>query len=128
MSNENKNEGKNLIKRVEAKKINIDDILNSKESQEKILFKKVFNEIIFELNSLNSIITEKYQINNFSKYENKFLYDSINQFTNLKFDEISKEDIENMITKENLYVIIKIFIKVNKHNIFADNIIEFNKI
>lgn len=32
-----------------------------------------------------------------------------------------------MITKENLYVIIKIFIKVNKHNIFADNIIEFNK-
>ena len=127
MSNENKEGVNSIIERVETKKNNIEDILKSAEFQNKIQLKKLFNEIIFELNSLYSIITDKNKKNNFSKYDSKYLYESINQFINLKFDEIPKEDIEDVISKVNLYVIMKIFITVNKYNILSENIIEFNK-
>ena len=127
MSNKNKEGVNSIIERVETKKNNIEDILKSTEFQNKIQLKKLFNEIIFELNSLYLIITDKNKKNNFSKYDSKYLYESINQFINLKFDEIPKEDIEDVISKVNLYVIMKIFITVNKYNILSENIIEFNK-
>ena len=127
MSSENKKDIINLIKIFETKKDDLEDILKSEEYESKIIFEKIFKEIIFELNCLNSIITDKNPKNNFSKYDNKYLYELINLFTNLKFDEIPKEDIESIITKENLYIIMKIFIRANQYNILANNILEFNK-
>ena len=127
MSDEDKKEIEDIIKRVDSKKSDLDDILNSKNISLDDLFLKLFNAIIQEYNYLNDIIISKNEKNDFSKQDKKFLYDAINLFININNAQISKEIIETTITKYYLYIIMKTLINVNKNNILADNILEFNQ-
>ena len=127
MSDEDKTNIKDIIKDVEKKNDNIEDILKAKEWPIEGIYIKLFNEIINELTSLNAIIIDKNPKNNFSKYDKTFLYKAIDLFINLENDKIPKEIIETVLTQGNFCIIMKVFINVNKYNILSQNIIEFNK-
>ena len=128
MSDDNKKDIQNIIKQLENKKCDIEELIKAKEWPIEEIYKKIFNEIISELNSLyNLIITDKNQKNFFSSYDKSFLYKTINLYESLKKDELSIEIIETSITKENINTIMKIYIVVNKKNILAENIFEFDE-
>ena len=114
MSDEDKTNIKDIIKDVEKKNDNIEDILKAKEWPIEGIYIKLFNEIINELTSLNAIIIDKNPKNNFSKYDKTFLYKAIDLFINLENDKIPKEIIETVLTQGNFCIIMKVFINVNK--------------
>ena len=126
MSDEDKKEIKRILKKIENKTDNIDDILNSREFSYEEIYIKVVKEIIKELNSLNAIIISKNTKINFSKYDKKYLYDVIHLFMNMNMEKITKDGIKKALTKENIYIIMNVLINVNKYNLLAENILEFN--
>ena len=126
MSDEDKKEIKRILKKIENKTDNIDDILNSREFSYEEIYIKVVKEIIKELNSLNAIIISKNTKINFSKYDKKYLYDVIHLFMNMSMEKITKDGIKRTLTKENIYIIMNVLINVNKYNLLAENILEFN--
>ena len=87
MSDDNKKDIQNIIKQLENKKCDIEELIKAKEWPIEEIYKKIFNEIISELNSLYNLITDKNQKNFFSSYDKSFLYKTINLYESLKKDE-----------------------------------------
>ena len=45
---------------------------------------------------------------------------------NMSMEKIAKDVVKNTLTKENIYIIMNVLINVNKYNLLAENILEFN--
>ena len=127
MSDEFEKKLKDIMKKTEAKKDNLENILKDMNLSLDEIFIKVFNVIIYELKSLNEIILKNDDKNNFSSYSKEFLYDSINFFIKINKNKIQNEIFEAIIIKANLLIIMETLINVNKNNILAENILEFNQ-
>ena len=104
----------------------IEDVLTKKVKHLDKFFNNLTNEILIELKNINNNNIDDNQY--FLNYNINFLYQMIKLFVLLKKDTIKKELIDNLITKDNISIIIYVIYNLNKNrsNPIDEKTIEFN--
>ena len=122
---------KSILKKINKKKKEIEEILKKKDREYEMFFMNLYKEIIIELKNLNKENTNEEPKKYFLKYDKNFLYQMIKLFIDMKKNNISNEAIESVIIiKENIEVIITISNNLNKNinenKILDEEITKFN--
>ena len=124
---ENREEIKKILKKIDFKKNNLEEILKKKDRNYEIFFMNLCKEILIELKNINNIINNSPK-NDFFKYDKNFLYQMIKLLINMRKNNIPNQILEYLISKDNIEKIINISVNINKNsnNFFDEEITKFN--